>query len=44
MGALIQRRLSINLIGFQFQVMLCQFGPQRALESALMEGAAASES
>jgi len=44
MGALILRLLSLNLMCFQFQVMLSQFGPQRAMESALMEVAAAGES
>jgi hypothetical protein len=44
MGALVQRLLSINLMCFQFQVLLFQFGPQRAMKSASMEGAAAGES
>ena len=43
-GALILRLLSLNFVCFQFQVMLFQFGPQRATESALMEVAAAGES
>ena len=44
MGALILRLLSLNLMCFQFQVMLFQFGPRRAMKSVLMEGAAAGES
>jgi hypothetical protein len=44
MGALIQRLLSINLMCFQFRVILFQFGPRRASKSALMEVAAAGES